>query len=115
VKIVPRWMRAIFVANLVAQTAIIVTGAVVRLTGSGLGCPTWPECAAGSYVPTARQEESWHKYVEFGNRTLTFAVGAIAIATLIAAVIYSPSADPGQDHPLATQFCCSVLPLSPEP
>lgn len=88
-KIVPRWMRAIFVANLVAQTAIIVTGAVVRLTGSGLGCPTWPECAAGSYVPTARQEESWHKYVEFGNRTLTFAVGAIAIATLIAAVIFT--------------------------
>lgn len=86
---VSRWMRAVFVANLVAQSAIVVTGAVVRLTGSGLGCPTWPECVEGSYVPVARQEESWHKYVEFGNRLLTFAVGIIAILALIAVIIYT--------------------------
>lgn len=87
--IVPRWMRIVFLANLVAQTAIVVTGAVVRLTGSGLGCPTWPECVEGSYVPVARQAEAWHKYVEFGNRLLTFAVGIIAIVTVIAAVTYT--------------------------
>ena len=78
-----------FLANLVAQSAIVVTGVVVRLTGSGLGCPTWPECVEGSYVPTARQEESWHKYVEFGNRLLTFAVGIIAILALVAVIIYT--------------------------
>jgi len=88
---VPRWMRAVFLANLVAQTAIVVTGAVVRLTGSGLGCPTWPECVEGSYTPVARQAEAWHKYVEFGNRTLTFALGVIAIATLVAAIMYAVS------------------------
>ncbi len=86
---VPRWMRLVFIANLVAMTAIIVTGAVVRLTGSGLGCPTWPECVEGSYVPVARQAEAWHKYVEFGNRTLTFALGVIAIATLVAGVMFT--------------------------
>lgn len=79
----------VFVANLVAQSAIVVTGAVVRLTGSGLGCPTWPECVEGSYVPVARQAEAWHKYVEFGNRLLTFAVGIIAILTVVAAVMYT--------------------------
>jgi cytochrome c oxidase assembly protein subunit 15 len=78
-------VRGIFVANLVAQTAILVTGAVVRLTGSGLGCPTWPQCVEGSYVPTARQAEAWHKYVEFGNRLLTFVLVILAIAALIAA------------------------------
>jgi cytochrome c oxidase assembly protein subunit 15 len=82
-------MRMVFVANLVAQSAIVVTGAVVRLTGSGLGCPTWPECVEGSYVPVARQAEAWHKYVEFGNRLLTFAVGIIAILTVVAAVMYT--------------------------
>lgn len=87
--IVSRWMRRVFLANLVAQSAIVVTGAVVRLTGSGLGCPTWPECVEGSYVPVARQEESWHKFVEFGNRLLTFAVGIIAILALIAVIIYT--------------------------
>jgi len=78
-------VRGIFVANLVAQTAILVTGAVVRLTGSGLGCPTWPQCVEGSYVPTERQPQEWHKYVEFGNRLLTFVLVALAIAALVAA------------------------------
>lgn len=84
----PRWLRGIFVANLVAQIGIVVTGGIVRLTGSGLGCPTWPECVEGSYVPTSRQEEAWHKYVEFGNRLLTFALGLLAIAAIVGAIIW---------------------------
>ncbi len=82
----PRWLRGIFMANLVAQTAIVVTGGVVRLTGSGLGCPTWPQCAPGSFVPTETQAESWHKYVEFGNRLLTFVLGILAIAAIVGAI-----------------------------
>lgn len=80
-------VRAVFIANLVAQMAIVVTGAIVRLTGSGLGCPTWPECVEGSYTPTARQAESWHKYVEFGNRLLTFVLVVLAVAAIIAALV----------------------------
>ncbi|MSZ41811.1 MAG: heme A synthase [Actinobacteria bacterium] len=79
--------RRIYVANLVAQAAIVVTGVTVRLTGSGLGCPTWPECIEGSYTPTARQEEEWHKIVEFGNRTLTFILVILAVAALVAAFV----------------------------
>ena len=84
----PRWLRGIFIANLVAQIAIVVTGGIVRLTGSGLGCPTWPECVEGSYVPTSRQEETWHKYVEFGNRLLTFVLAALAIAAIVGAFVW---------------------------
>ena len=83
----PRWLLNIFRANLVAQVGIVVTGGLVRLTGSGLGCPTWPECVDGSLVPTSRQEESWHKLVEFGNRTLTFLLAALAIAAVVGALV----------------------------
>lgn len=62
-----------------SQAAIVVTGALVRLTGSGLGCPTWPQCAADSFVPVESQVEGFHKWIEFGNRLLTFVVFAIAI------------------------------------
>jgi len=78
-------VRGTFIANLVAQVGILVTGAVVRLTGSGLGCPTWPQCTEGSYTPTARQPEAWHKYIEFGNRLLTFVLVILAIAAVVAA------------------------------
>lgn len=75
--------RAILFTNVVAEIGIVVTGGLVRLTGSGLGCPTWPECTDGSIVPAARQTEGIHKYIEFGNRMLTFAVLVTAIASLI--------------------------------
>lgn len=87
-RISPPLIRRIFKANLVAQAAIVVTGAIVRITGSGLGCPTWPQCVEGSYTPTSRQVESeWHKYIEFGNRLLTFALAALAIAAVVAAIV----------------------------
>ena len=79
----PRWLQRIFLANLIAQIGIVVTGGLVRLTGSGLGCPTWPQCVDGSIAPTAQQAEAWHKYVEFGNRLLTFVLAALAIAAVI--------------------------------
>ncbi len=78
----------IFRVNLIVQVGIVVTGGLVRLTGSGLGCPTWPECVDGSVLPTARQEEAWHKYVEFGNRTLTSVLGIAALAALVGAFVW---------------------------
>lgn len=76
--------RKILLANVVAQVGIVITGGLVRVTSSGLGCPTWPECVDGSITPTSQQTEAWHKYVEFGNRLLTFALGLIAILVIIA-------------------------------
>ncbi len=82
-----RRIRGIYIANLVAQAGIVVTGAIVRITESGLGCPTWPECVDGSIAPTSTQEESFHKYIEFGNRLLTFVLLALAIAAVVAALV----------------------------
>lgn len=73
--------------NLLAQAGIIVTGVAVRVTGSGLGCPTWPQCTPGSYTPTVQQAQSWHKYVEFGNRTLTFVLVIVAVLTLLSVLL----------------------------
>lgn len=67
------------------QSALVITGGAVRVTGSGLGCPTWPECTPGSYTPVPGQAEGQlHAWIEFGNRLLTFALFFAAIATLIA-------------------------------
>jgi cytochrome c oxidase assembly protein subunit 15 len=67
------------------QAALVVTGGAVRLTGSGLGCPTWPECTPGSYIPVAGQVEGQlHAWIEFGNRLLTFILVLAALVTLVA-------------------------------
>jgi cytochrome c oxidase assembly protein subunit 15 len=79
-----KWQHRTLIANLVAQAGIVLTGATVRLTASGLGCPTWPECVAGSIAPTSEQTEAFHKYIEFGNRLLTFVLLIVAIASLVA-------------------------------
>lgn len=68
-------------ASLVAQILIVGTGGAVRLTGSGLGCPTWPQCTAGSYVTLP--EQGFHGVIEFGNRLLTFVLVIIAIAAFL--------------------------------
>lgn len=78
------WKTRVLQANLVAQTLIVFTGALVRVTASGLGCPTWPECVEGSITPTSEQTQAWHKYIEFGNRLLTFVLVAVAVATIVA-------------------------------
>ncbi len=79
-----RFVSRLALWNMLVQAGIIVTGVAVRATGSGLGCPTWPQCTPGSYTPTVQQAQSWHKYVEFGNRTLTFVLVVVAILTLVA-------------------------------
>jgi len=67
------------------QSALVVTGGAVRVTGSGLGCPTWPECVPGSYLPVEGQAEgALHAWIEFGNRLLTFALLFAAVATFVA-------------------------------
>ena len=76
-----RWLLPI---NLGMQILIVVTGGLVRLTGSGLGCSTWPQCEPGSYTPTFRPEDGIHPYVEFGNRLIGILVGIVAVATVFA-------------------------------
>ena len=76
--------------NAIANGFIVVTGGLVRLTGSGLGCPTWPRCTDDSFVATP--ELAAHGAIEFGNRLLTFVLTVAAIAVVIA-VWRSPRRD----------------------
>jgi cytochrome c oxidase assembly protein subunit 15 len=79
-RLLPRWAVAAMVANI----GIVFTGGLVRLTDSGLGCPTWPQCTAESYVPHAAL--GLHGVIEFGNRLLTFVLAAIMIMTFLTAL-----------------------------
>jgi heme a synthase len=81
-------LRPLALASLVANVALIVTGAAVRLTDSGLGCPTWPKCTDASYTTT--REMGVHGAIEFGNRLLTFVLVLLAVACVIAAWLERP-------------------------
>ncbi|WAL63031.1 COX15/CtaA family protein [Amycolatopsis cynarae] len=78
--------RAIGVAAVVTQAGIGVTGSVVRVTGSGLGCSTWPQCQPGSMVPVDHaQYQTITQWIEFGNRLLTFVLFVAAVVAVLAA------------------------------
>ncbi len=79
----PTAVRRVFLGALVANVAIVVTGGAVRLTASGLGCPTFPRCTDSSLVAT--REMGLHGAIEFGNRLLTFALSAAVLAALVVA------------------------------
>ena len=78
---VDKTVKRLAVLSLIGQTILIVTGGAVRLTASGLGCPTWPRCTDASLVNTP--EMGIHGIIEFGNRLLTFALAAIAVTMLV--------------------------------
>jgi cytochrome c oxidase assembly protein subunit 15 len=84
----PLLLRRVALASVIANVGIVITGGAVRLTGSGLGCPTWPKCTEESYVPTG--ELDIHGAIEFGNRTLTGVLAVIAIAGFVLALRQRP-------------------------
>ncbi len=84
-------LRTLAVAAVLTQAGIAVTGSIVRVTGSGLGCPAWPECFPGSLTPMPEREVPvLHQWVEYGNRLLTGVVGLVALAVLVAALLVRP-------------------------
>lgn len=84
-------MRVLAIAAVVSQAGISLTGSVVRVTGSGLGCPDWPSCFPTSLVPDPRQDVALlHQWVEFGNRLLVGVVSVVALACLAAALATRP-------------------------
>lgn len=85
-------LRPLALASLIANSGLVVTGAAVRLTGSGLGCPTWPKCTDESYTTTAAM--GVHGVIEFGNRLLTFVLVALALACFVAALLQRPRRRP---------------------
>jgi len=87
----PRWA----IATLVANVGIVVTGGLVRLTGSGLGCPTWPRCTDDSFI--AHPELGVYGAIEFGNRLLTFVLIIVAVLTFVSAALYRDRGRPDRD------------------
>ena len=82
-----RTQRLAALAVLLTQAGISVTGSIVRVTASGLGCPTWPQCFPGSFTPEPHAEVPViHQAVEFGNRLITFAVVITAILAVLAVI-----------------------------
>ncbi|SPM43144.1 Heme A synthase, partial [Mycobacterium numidiamassiliense] len=80
-----RVQRVIAAIVIFTQGGIAVTGAIVRVTASGLGCPTWPQCFPGSFVPVAVAEvPRVHQAVEFGNRLISIAVVLAAALAVLA-------------------------------
>ncbi|MFD3323694.1 heme A synthase [Streptomyces sp. NPDC058701] len=84
----PRIVRRAALAALVMSVAIVVTGGAVRLTGSGLGCDTWPKCTDDSLIAT--REQGFHGAVEFGNRMLTYVLSAAVGWYILAARAAKP-------------------------
>ncbi len=78
--------RILALLVLIAQAGIAVTGSVVRVSGSGLGCDTWPQCHEGSFTPVAGAAPALHQAIEFGNRLLTFVLIAVTLALFLAVV-----------------------------
>jgi len=81
-------LRQVALASVIANVGIVITGGAVRLTDSGLGCPTWPRCTDDSYV--ADPAMGIHVMIEFGNRLLTFAIALVAIAGFVLALRQQP-------------------------
>jgi cytochrome c oxidase assembly protein subunit 15 len=79
----PETLRWLALASVLVNIGIVVTGGAVRLTNSGLGCPTWPRCSGSDLVPSSRL--GINGAIEFTNRTLTFVVGATLALTLLVA------------------------------
>ncbi|MGC0251174.1 COX15/CtaA family protein [Pseudactinotalea sp. Z1748] len=84
---VRRWIPGVAWANLVVQIGIIITGGAVRLTGSGLGCSTWPNCEPGQFTPQLRDATDFHGAIEFGNRALAAVVFVVALSLVVLLVV----------------------------
>lgn len=88
----PASMRRVAAAGVVANAGIIMTGAAVRLSASGLGCPDWPDCTSSSLVAARTSGDPMvHTYIEFTNRMLTFALMVVAVLVMITAWRFRPS------------------------
>jgi len=101
-------LRRWAVASLAVNILIVVTGALVRLTDSGLGCPTWPRCTELSYV--THPELGYHGAIEFGNRLLTFVLVVVAVLTWLTAMLFRENGSPRADFLRLTTILALGIP-----
>jgi cytochrome c oxidase assembly protein subunit 15 len=83
-----RALSPILGALLFFQAGLVITGGAVRITGSGLGCPTWPKCTSESYAPVPHQAQGQlHVWIEFGNRLVTLGLLSISVLALVTVIL----------------------------
>jgi cytochrome c oxidase assembly protein subunit 15 len=105
----PYALRRWAVVSLVMNILIVVTGGLVRLTGSGLGCPTWPRCTEDSYV--SHPQLGIHGAIEFGNRLFTLVLVIAAALTFVSALLYREDGRPRSDLRWLTAGLALGIPL----
>ena len=105
----PRALRRWAVVSLIMNIVIVVTGGLVRLTGSGLGCPTWPRCTEDSYV--SHPQLGIHGAIEFGNRLFTLVLVIAAALTFLSALLYRENGKPRSDLRWLTGGLALGIPL----
>jgi heme a synthase len=105
----PYALRRWAVVSLIMNIVIVVTGGLVRLTGSGLGCPTWPRCTQDSYV--SHPQLGIHGAIEFGNRLLTLVLVVAAVLTFVSALLYREDGRPQTDMRWLTGGLALGIPL----
>jgi heme a synthase len=105
----PYALRRWAVVSLIMNIVIVVTGGLVRLTGSGLGCPIWPRCTQDSYV--SHPQLGIHGAIEFGNRLLTLVLVVAAVLTFVSALVYREDGRPRTDMRWLTGGLALGIPL----
>ncbi len=95
-------LRRLALASTVVNVLLVITGGAVRLSGSGLGCPTWPKCTDSSLTPT--NGISAHKLIEFGNRQVGIVLGILTLLTLIVAIRR-------REHVRLAVLCFAIVPV----
>jgi heme a synthase len=105
----PSALRRWAIVSLIMNIVIVVTGGLVRLTGSGLGCPTWPRCTEDSYI--SHPELGIHGAIEFGNRLLTLVLIIAAVLTFVSALFYRENGRPRSDLRWLTAGLALGIPL----
>jgi heme a synthase len=94
----PRSMRRIALAGVIADTVIMSTGAAVRLSSSGLGCPDWPRCSAADIIASKNAGQTLlNTWIEFSNRLLNFPLVAVTVIVFITAWRFRPEGTPRRD------------------
>jgi cytochrome c oxidase assembly protein subunit 15 len=110
----PVSMRRLALAGVIANTVIMSTGAAVRLSASGLGCPDWPQCSAADVVASKNAGQTLlNTWIEFGNRLLNFPLVIIAALIFIAAWQFRPDgpAAPGTGRRRDLVWLAAAQPL----
>jgi heme a synthase len=102
-------LRGWAIVSLIMNIVIVVTGGLVRLTGSGLGCPTWPRCTEDSYV--SHPQLGIHGAIEFGNRLFTLVLVIAAALTFLSALLYRENGKPRSDLRWLTGGLALGIPL----